>query len=207
MTPRTRPPHPPPREPPRLLATVDGRTSVLSSSWPTASSDTCSKAASLALLERSRRPVPDASDPEVLAKLAAKHPAAAPPAEVVDDTPALEVDVATVRAVISRWRSKRGTAPGLTGLTPEHLVAAADASDDTLSAMVALVNLMLSGRLPRSHDLLDSALLGLLKPNGDVRPIAIGEVWYRFAAACALAALGSPGSDLAPMQLGAGISL
>ena len=53
----------------------------------------------------------------------------------MDDTPALEVDVATVRAVISRWRSKRGTAPGLTGLTPEHLVAAPDASDDTLSAI------------------------------------------------------------------------
>ena len=151
-------------------------------------------------------PMADASDPEVLAKLAAKHPAAPPPQELHDDTPALQVDADTVRGVLSRWRGKRGTAAGLSGLTPEHLVAAADACDETFVAIVGFVNLMLSGKLPRCHELLDSALIGLLKPDDDVRPIAIGEVWYRFAAACALAALGKPGSELAPSQLGAGVS-
>ena len=45
-----------------------------------------------------------------------------------------------------------------------------------------------------------------MKPNDDVRPIAIGEVWYRLAASCALAALGHTGADLAPIQLGAGVA-
>ena len=64
---------------------------------------------------------------------------------------------------------------------------------------------MLSGKLPRHGTLLDSALIGLAKPNGDVRPIAIGEVLYRFAASCALAALGPAGVNLAPVQLGGGV--
>jgi hypothetical protein len=39
-----------------------------------------------------------------------------------------------------------------------------------------------------------------------VRPIAIGEVWYRLAALCALAACPNIGRSLAPLQLAVGIS-
>jgi hypothetical protein len=52
-----------------------------------------------------------------------------------------------------------------------------------------------------------SRLLPLAKPNGrGVRPIAIGEVWYRLAALCALAACPNAGRSLAPLQLAVGIS-
>ena len=49
---------------------------------------------------------------------------------------------------------------------------------------------MLSGMLPRECGLLDSKLLALQKDAGGVRPIAIGEVWYRLAAMCAIEAVG-----------------
>jgi hypothetical protein len=39
-----------------------------------------------------------------------------------------------------------------------------------------------------------------------VRPIAIGEVWYRLAALCALAACPNISRSLAPRQLAVGIS-
>ena len=150
-------------------------------------------------------PIADASDPAVLAKLAAKHPQAPPPDVLEDDEPALQINAETLGAVLRRWRGKRGTAPGLSGLTPEHIVAAAEVSDETCGAILEFINLMLSGKLPRHGALLDSALIGLMKPNDDVRPIAIGEVWYRLAASCALAAIGHAGADLAPLQLGAGV--
>ena len=149
-------------------------------------------------------PVADASDPAVLAKLASKHPEEPPPTPLESDVPALQITSDHLRAVLKRWRGKHGTAPGMSGLTPEHIVAAADTGVNAFSAILEWVNLMLSGKLPRHGALLDSALIGLMKPNNDVRPIAIGEVWYRFAASCALAALGHTGAALAPVQLGAG---
>ena len=45
-----------------------------------------------------------------------------------------------------------------------------------LGATLAFVNLILSGELPRHDSLLESSLIGLRKPDGGVRPIAIGEV-------------------------------
>jgi Reverse transcriptase (RNA-dependent DNA polymerase) len=45
-----------------------------------------------------------------------------------------------------------------------------------------------------------------VKPEGGVRPIAIGETFYRLAALCALAARGDAGAALAPLQLGVGVA-
>ena len=94
-------------------------------------------------------PVADASDPEVLAKLAAKHPEAPAPQPLEDDAPALQITAEQLGAVIKRWRGKHGTAAGMSGLTPEHIVAAAEACDETFSAIMEWINLMLSGKLPR----------------------------------------------------------
>ena len=67
---------------------------------------------------------------------------------------------------------------------------------------------MLSGKLPRSEWLLDSLLVGLSKTDGShgVRPIAIGEAWYRLVGTCVLEAVQGVGQSLAPLQLGVGVS-
>lgn len=158
----------------------------------------------------SSAPLADPRSPEVVAALRAKHPAAelppAPPPPAEDATPALQVAAEHLTAVLKDWGKKAGTAGGMSGLTPDHVVAAALAADAAFAAILKLVNLILSGELPRHGSLLDSALVGTEKPGGGVRPIAIGEVWYRLAGACALKALPKVGASLAPLQVGAGVS-
>jgi hypothetical protein len=61
---------------------------------------------------------------------------------------------------------------------------------------------MIAGRLPHVPELLDSDGLTLRKPAGGIQPIAIGEAWLRLAALCAV----NECHDLAPLQLGVGIS-
>ena len=151
-------------------------------------------------------PMADCSDPAVRAKLAAKHPTAPPPPLIEDDAAALQIDAQVLRTVIRQWEAKRGTAPGLSGLTMEHVVAAARSSLDTFQAILAVVNLILSGELPRHPALLDAALIALTKPNQDVRPIAIGETLYKLAGTCALVSLSDKARELAPHQLGVGVS-
>jgi hypothetical protein len=53
--------------------------------------------------------------------------------------------------------------------------------------------------------LFNSRLLPIAKPTGGILPIAIGKVWYRLAALCALAARPDAGKSLSPLQLGVGI--
>ncbi len=156
-------------------------------------------------------PLADASDPAVLEKLRALHPEAEPPAALAIDEPALEVSAETLQAVCKRVSAhNRGTAGGLTGWTYEMICACVQASEDGLRATLRFINLILSGTLPRSGFVLDSVMVGLMKltdgvPNGGVRPIAIGEAWYRLAMLCALTSVGAAvGADLAPLQVGVG---
>ena len=64
----------------------------------------------------------------------------------------------------------------------------------------------LSGAVPHSHLLHASRLIALEKPNGGIRPIAIGECILRFVSMCALSATGNIGDTMAPFQIGVGIS-
>ena len=83
-------------------------------------------------------------------------------------------------------------------------------SEEGRRATPKFINLILSGKLPRAGFLLESLLVGLLKltdgaPNGGVRPIAIGEVWYRLAIICALVQRGHEvGVALGHLQTGVG---
>ena len=159
----------------------------------------------------SSEPLADTSDPEVLAKLRALHPDAESPAPIDAEEPALQTSAETLLAVCKRVSAhKRGTAGGPTGWTYEMICACVQSSGDGLRAALQFVNLILSGVLPRSSFLLGSVLVGLQKvtdgvPDGGVRPIAIGEAWYRMAMLCALSDLGhAVGASLAPMQVGVG---
>ena len=152
-------------------------------------------------------PLADPRDPEVRAALRDKHPEAPPPPEIESDVPALQIDETVLEQALNLWRLKPGSAAGLTGLTPEHIIAAADASAETRLAILGFINLLLSGEMPRHSSLLDAALIGVIKPAGGVRPIAICEVWLRLAGTCALLTLGEQGEKLLQDgQFGVGIS-
>ena len=80
--------------------------------------------------------------------------------------------------------------------------ATASAHEATLD----VVNVIFSDALPRHVTFLDSALIGMQKPDGGVRPIAIGEVWYRVTTLCTLEAYAGAGGALKPLPLGVGVS-
>lgn len=151
-------------------------------------------------------PLADARSPAVIAALRSKHPSAAPAPVMQDDTDALQIGADVMEKTLSRLQAKRGAAGGPSQWTYEHIIAALKASSEAFNAALAFVNLILSGELPRHSTLLDASLIGLQKPNnGGVRPIAVGEVWYRFAALCALTACEEVGPSLAPLQLSVGV--
>jgi hypothetical protein len=147
----------------------------------------------------------------VLGKLRDLHPDADPPAALAINAPALEVSAETLVAVCKRVSAhNRGTAGGPSGWTYEMICACVQASEDGMRAALRFINLLRSGSLPRSSFVLESVMVGLLKPtdgapNGSVRPIAIGEAWYRLAMLCALTDVGAAvGAGLAPVQEGVG---
>jgi hypothetical protein len=100
-------------------------------------------------------------------------------------------------------RLLRGAAGGPSGWTYEHNLAATSADAATFQAVLAFVNLVVSGDLPDVAELLNPALIGLQNSGGrGLRPIAIGEAWYQLAALCALECCPDTGASLAPLQLG-----
>jgi hypothetical protein len=122
-------------------------------------------------------PLANVTDPEVLAALRALHPLADPPAFLAAEEPALQINADALCAVLRRVSAhNRGTAGGPTGWTYEMICAAANATEDGLRAVLRFVNLILPGALPRDSFVLESSLVGLQKPGGGVRPIAIGTL-------------------------------
>lgn len=149
----------------------------------------------------------DPGKPAVLERLRELNPAAAPPVVLKCDAPGLQVDSVLVMRVLERIKVHYlGKAAGPSGWTFKMILAVTGGSARGFEATVGFVNLILSGMLPRDCGLLDSVLIALEKLNGDVRPIAIGEVWYRLAAMCAMEAVGKElGRTLAPLQVGVGV--
>ena len=106
--------------------------------------------------------------------------------------PAIQITEETLVAVERRLSAtSKGKGAGVTGWTYEHILVAVQVSREGRRAVLQFINLILAGTLPRSCFLLKSLLVGLEKmrggaPTGGVRPIAMGEVWYRIAMICAL---------------------
>jgi hypothetical protein len=135
-----------------------------------------------------------------LASLVALHPREAPPHVPPASAPAPVVTEEAFQRVLERLL--RGSAPGLSGWTYDHHLAATGTSPTATTAILALMNLIIPD-IPSLHA---SALIALAKPGGrGVRPIAIGEVWVRLASLCAMAACQDAGPALAPLQLGLGV--
>ena len=143
--------------------------------------------------------------PAVLAELHALHPQALPPTAPAHTSPEnpLLISADTLRAVLRRL--PRNSAAGPSGWTYEHLKAAVNGSVSAFDALLRFVQYAVEGRLPHIPRLMASRLVPLRKPNGGIRPIAVGEVLLRLASLCASTAAAEAGPALRPLQLGVGV--
>jgi len=100
------------------------------------------------------------------------------------------------------------SAAGPDRIRPQHLldlITCKEVGQELVSAITALVNLLLEGKCPPevATVLFDGRLFALEKKSGGVRPIAIGYTWRRLADKCANNyAISQLGDTLLPMQLG-----
>ncbi|GJP58839.1 hypothetical protein CLOP_g4312 [Closterium sp. NIES-67] len=114
--------------------------------------------------------------------LRAKHPSAERPLPEWLSTfheDGLVLSATHLRQAI--FTAPRGSSGGPTGWVAEHLRDTYLAFPQTLPSLLSVYQLWLGGRCPSAARslLASSTLVALAKPNGDVRPIAIGEVLVR----------------------------
>ena len=150
--------------------------------------------------------------PEVLQKIKDKHPRAARPTIPDEPVPqALQVNEETVLRNLKSF--PRGTGCGRDGLRAQHLLdayknAAPLEKEQLLSTITVFVNNMLRANSPRdlAKFYASAPIVPLAKENGDVRPIAIGEIWRRLAGKCGSEYIKPTLARLfAPLQLATGI--
>lgn len=102
-----------------------------------------------------------------------------------------------------------GSSPGVSGWSGNMLATLAD-DKDCRRYLAQLIQLIINGQLPDSVRtvLLASHLIGIAKPNGGTRPIAIGEMFYRCAASYAMSFIDEKDirSIFLPHQFGVQIS-
>jgi hypothetical protein len=136
-----------------------------------------------------------------------------PPA---NDDPVPEMELAITADQVEATISKlpQGSANGISGWTYDILRQlytgkGSGLNSDTLmehySALATFFNLIVQGRIPNDQWLVSRAVL-LPKPDGGLRPLGIGETWYRLLNRCILSNIGSlVGESLLPLQLGCSI--
>ncbi|MCW3101384.1 MAG: uncharacterized protein JWL77_7002 [Chthonomonadaceae bacterium] len=104
-------------------------------------------------------------------------------------------------------RLNNGSAPGTSGWTGDMLVCLLG-NKVCRHGLAKLICDMMNGTLPEEAKqyLLPSHLIGIPKPNDKIRPISMGEVFYRAAALYGInSVIEEVGTILAPIQFGVGI--
>ena len=151
----------------------------------------------------------DLTDPLVREKLVQLHPplpgGAVIPARPVDSLPILLEDDEHMRRLIRD--SNNGAAGGPSGWAGNMLSSLVD-SALCRAGIIALLSDILNGKLPEQarQYLLSSRVVGLTKPDNGVRPIAIGEMFYRLAAVLAVRRVTAAAATLlSPHQYGVGV--
>ena len=109
-------------------------------------------------------------------------------------------------------RFRKGTAPGPSGLRPEHLrttmMAANNRRDSALVSLTRIVNKMAAGACPDpvAPFLCGARLHAALKKDQTIRPIAVGNLMRRLVAKCMASSLAERAAAvLAPHQMGVGV--
>jgi hypothetical protein len=147
-------------------------------------------------------PTPLAKDtPETLNTLYEKHPIGPKnPFGPATPRPGQPITIEAISSAISSINREK--APGLSGWTRPLLdIATASLKSPVLAALRLLTDMIRQGTAPGADLLCASRLIGLEKPNGGVRPIAIGDLIYRVALKAILTATYRP-NMLLPIQLG-----
>jgi hypothetical protein len=149
---------------------------------------------------------------ETLEALRAKHPEGREIQIPVDLPPAVRTDAKKMREALKSFAPR--TAPGPSGLRPEHLKHAleGDQSKELAGFVTSFLNRLLSGNVPLfMMPFFSSArLVPILKKRGspDIRPVAIGETYRRLAGKCAwLECREEAAALLAPLQIGSGVPM
>ena len=149
---------------------------------------------------------------ETEAELRRLHPPAAKPIGPLPTTEAPQLTFTQMEVLKSVDRFRNGSAPGPSGLRPEHLKAALRSApnrrDRALHNLTALVNTMMKGKVPSSVApyLCGARLHAANKKTGGIRPIAVGNLLRRLTSKCAASSLASKAASLlSPHQLGVGV--
>nr|GEW64116.1 hypothetical protein [Tanacetum cinerariifolium] len=148
-----------------------------------------------------------------LQELKAKHPFESAPS--LSDIP---IDhqhlIASQDVVLDRIKSfPRGTSCGRDGLRAQHLLdclsgAAVAISDELVSSITQVVNLFLEGKCPMmlGEYIASAPLTPLVKPDGGIRPIAVGTVRRRLVSKVSATMIGhSLDGYLDGFQFGVGV--
>ena len=148
--------------------------------------------------------------PESLEQMLAKHPQAPPPIIPSDPSPLpIRIDNVGISRAIKSFPN--GTAPGPSGLRASHLkeaVSCPASGNVVLTSLSQFANLMCSGGFPSSYAsfFCGADLIAIRKPNGGLRPIAIGEILRRLISKCVVMAVRLETlKALSPLQVGVGV--
>ena len=141
-----------------------------------------------------------------------KHPPAPVPSFRPDDLPLPpRFDTKEVRKAVFSFNP--GSAPGPSGLRPEHLKKMITTSDPAhgrklLNALTSFTNLLFSGEFPSEIAplLCGANLFAAIKKDGGHRPVAVGEIFRRLVSKCAAFKFTPDAVEtLKPLQLGVGV--
>jgi hypothetical protein len=140
--------------------------------------------------------------PEAIDSLKSKHPTGPthPFPRQPGPMPCRSPDIDDLKNALKRFASD--TAPGISGWTVPLLRQAIN-MPEFARFIVALTAAMNKGTAPGASMLCTSRLTPLLKPDGGIRPIAVGELFYRLATKTILKTAFKP-DFLLPNQLGVG---
>ena len=149
---------------------------------------------------------------DVVASLKSKHPPAPPSVSVptIDDENLVPADFSVYNAVMS-FPNGSGSGPDL--FRPQHLKDSITKdlgapANELLDALKKLCIIGVQGKIPDylNYFFFGAQLLALKKPNGDIRPIAVGNTYRRLIAKTVLFPLSSSIRDyLLPNQFGVGV--
>jgi hypothetical protein len=126
------------------------------------------------------------------------------PFEVPDEAKVLGHITFSASDVSKAVKHAKGSSGGTSGLNADHLWAAMGADAGLVDAVTALINLFGFGKLP--HSFLIDFLTLISKDNGDIRPILIGDIFFRLASALHGGFLPPLVASVDPCQFGVSVS-